>query len=256
MELLRPSRRRTILSETVYIGLNIAAALLVFSMVYFIGSPYAALGIVLLSKWRVIAVRPQYWYAHLVTNAIDIIVGISLVVFLTAATGSVVMQLLLTILYIAWLLLLKPRSKRSLVILQGAVGMVSGVAALMYVSYDWYASAVILVMWVIGFSAARHVLLAYNEPHARLFATIWGLLLAEIGWISYHWTIAYTLPFTNLMIAQAAIIVGFIGFMAERSYASYNAHGEVKFGEIVLPLLLGISSISLLLTVFNGAQSI
>lgn len=257
MEFLRPSRRRTLLSETVYISLNVGVALLIFAMVYLVGSPLAAFGVVVLSKWRVFAVRPQYWYAHVIANSIDVIVGLSFVVFLTAAAGELVVQAVFTALYIAWLLILKPQSKRFYVVIQAAFGMLLGVAALAQLSYDWYASVFVIGMWVVGFSAARHTLLAYQEPHTRILSVLWGLVVAELGWISYHWTIAYALPFTDgVQIAQIALIATLLGFLAERSYASYHTHKEVRLSDITLPLLLSLSLIALLVTLFGATQSI
>lgn len=252
MEFLRPSRRRTVLSETVYILLNVAMAGAVLGVVLAVENPLPAFLLILLSKWRVFAVRPQYWTANVVANAIDMILGLSFVIFLYAASGALLVQIALTVLYIAWLLLLKPRSKRQWVVLQAGIGIFFGVSALMQVSYDWWASVVVIGMWVIGYTAARHILTAYKEPHFALLSLIWGLVMAEIGWMTYHWNFAYTLPSTgDLQLSQAALIVTLVSFLAERTYASYHRNKAVKLSEIILPILLTVSSIGLLLTVFN-----
>ena len=252
MEFLRPSRRRTVLSETVYVLLNVVMAIAVLGLVLAIENPLPAFLLILLSKWRVLAVRPQYWLANIVANAIDMILGLSFVIFLYAASGALAVQIALTILYIGWLLLLKPRSKRRLVVLQAGIGVFFGVTALMHVSHDWWASAVVIMMWIIGYTAARHVLTAYKEPHFALLSLVWGLVVAEIGWMTYHWNFAYDLRVTgDLQLSQAALIVLLISFLAERTYASYHRNKEIRFAEILLPLLLTVSSIGLLLTVFN-----
>lgn len=252
MEFLRPSRRRTVLSETVYILLNVAMAVAVLGVVLAVENPLPAFLLILLSKWRILAVRPQYWLANVVANAIDMILGLSFVIFLYAASGAFVAQVILTLLYIAWLLLLKPQSKRHWVVLQAGIGVFFGVGALMQVSYDWWASAVVLGMWVIGYTAARHILTAYKEPHFALLSLIWGLVTAEIGWMAYHWNFAYNLPAAgDLQLSQAALIVALISFLGERTYASYHRNKVVKLSEIILPILLCVSSIGLLLTIFN-----
>lgn len=257
MEFLRHSRRRTLLSETIYILLNIAVAVGILAIVYYVGSPTAAFGIILLGKWRVLAVRPQYWVANVIANLIDLIVGLSFVIFLSAATGYVFVQLLITVLYITWLLLLKPRSKRKHVVLQAGIGLFVGVAALMQVSYDWWSSIVVVCMWIIGYACARHALSAYKEPHVQLLSLIGGFILAELGWIAFHWTFAYDIPVAGeFKIAQIALIVAFLAFLAERAYASYHQHETVQFSDVILPLLLTISSIGLLLTIFGGIQTI
>lgn len=258
MEFLRTSRRRTVLSEAVYILLNIALAVAVLELVRVFNSPLPAFGLVLLSKWRVLAVRPHYWGAHIVANMVDIIVGLSMVVFLFAAMASLPTQIGLVVLYIIWLLFIKPRSKHTYVVAQGSIALFLGIAALDQMSYDWWASGVVLATWIIGYSAARHILIgAYKEPHAPLISLIWGLVMAEIGWMTYHWTIAYDLRFAGaLQLSQAAIISLLLSFLAERAYASYRANSHVRVSDIVLPALLSISVIILLITVFGSVHSI
>jgi hypothetical protein len=257
MEFLRHSRRRTVLSETVYILLNILMAVAILVVVIVIESPLPAFALVLLSKWRVLAVRPQHWPAHIVANSVDIIVSLGYVVLLSAAGGALMTQIFLTALYIGWLLLLKPQSKRPLVIAQAGVGLFVGVSALMQISYDWWDTAVVLAMWVIGYSAARHVLTAYQEPHFSLLSLIWGFVVAEIGWLAYHWSFAYDLRVTgDLRLSQAALIVILLSFLAERVYASYHQHKQIVLSDVLLPMLLVVSSIGLLLTVFGQIQTI
>lgn len=245
------------MSEVVYVLLNILMAVAILVVVLVIESPLPAFTLVLLSKWRVLAVRPQYWPAHIVANSVDIIVSLSFVVFLSAATGAFAVQVGLTLLYIAWLLLLKPQSKRTFVTLQAGVATFAGVSALMQVSYDWLDIAVVLAMWAIGYATARHVLTSYQDAHFKLLSLVWGLVLAELGWLIYHWSFGYDLRVTgDLMLSQAAVIVTLLGFLAERTYASYHRHGHVVTTDVLLPILLVVSSIGLLLTVFGQIQTI
>ncbi len=255
MEFLRPSRRRTLISEIAYILLNVGVAAIIFAVVLTVGNPLPAYALVLLSKWRVLAVRPQYWLTNIISNAVDIIIGLSFVTLLYAASGIVAVQLVLTVLYVVWLLFIKPQSKRSMVILQAGIGAFLGVEALAGVSYNWWASAVVLCMWIIGVVTARHVLTAYKEPHFMLLSLIWGLIAAELGWLFYHWQFAYRLPNTgSLMLAQSAIIITLLGFLAERAYASYYHHKTIRLNDMILPLLLVLSCSIVLLTVFNVIQ--
>ncbi len=46
-----------------------------------------ALSLILLSKWRMFAVRPRFWAVNVRANAIDIIIGVSVLAFMVA-TGS------------------------------------------------------------------------------------------------------------------------------------------------------------------------
>lgn len=256
MEFLKSSKRRSVISELVYIILNVALAIAVLGVVWAIESPLPAFALILLSKWRVLAVRPRYWFANVQANLVDFIVSLSVVVLLYAATEAVVVQILLTLLYIAWLLYVKPRSKRLFVAIQAGTAIFLGVTALLSVSYGWMSSLVVVCMWLIGYSAARHVLSSYDETHVTFYSLIWALLIAELGWLMYHWTFAYTLPGVgDIKLSQTAIIMLGMSFLAERAYSSYTHNGELRSGDIVLPALLTTSLIVLLLAFFNTLNS-
>src|SRR5690606_36436165 len=110
MDFLKSSKRRSLVSELIYIMLNIALAVAILAVVLAIESPLPAVALVLLSKWRVLAVRPRYWMAHIKANLVDIFVSLSVVVLLYAASGAFWVQAGLTVAYIVWLLFIKPRS--------------------------------------------------------------------------------------------------------------------------------------------------
>lgn len=251
MEFLKSSKRRSLLSELVYIILNIALALALLAVVRAIESPLPAFALVLLSKWRVLAVRPRYWFANVQANMVDIIVSLSVVVMLYAASGAFAVQIALTLLYIGWLLFIKPRSKRIFVAAQAGAAVFLGVSALLSISYDWPDLFVVAAMWLIGYSAARHVLGSYDDIHMSFYSLVWGFLFAEIGWVMYHWTFAYALPGMDLKLSQGAIVALAVSFLAERVYSSYSHHGTVRSSDVILPGLLSVSVIIVLLVFFN-----
>jgi hypothetical protein len=260
MEFLRVVRRRSVLSETIYILLNVGLAAALFVLSITTGTPWAGIALVLLSKWRVLAVRPRFWFAHVEANLVDIIVSISIVLLLylagQAQSGNAVfVQILLTVLYTAWLLLLKPRTRRSYVAAQAAVAIFIGSFALESISYEWPSSVVVILLWLVGYSCARHVLTSHSDDDIRFLSLVWGFVIAEIGWISYHWTIAYTLPFGGgLKLPQATLILLGISFLAERTYSSYMKHETIRFNDVVLPALLVVGVLFVLMTLFNAAS--
>lgn len=252
MEFLKSSKRRSLLSELIYIVLNVALAVGVLVLVLAIDSPIPAFALILLSKWRVFAVRPRYWFAHAQANLVDIIVSVSIVVLLYAASEALFAQIAITALYLIWLLFIKPRSKRIFIAIQAGAATFLGVTAVMAVSYDWIASIVVVLMWVLGYAAARHVLSSHEEVHGSFYSLVWGLVIAEIGWLTYHWTFAYTIPgFGDLKLSQAALITLAVSFFAERAYSSFTKHGTIRSGDIVLPALLSGSVILILIVFFN-----
>lgn len=257
MEFLKVARRRSLWSEILYVLLNLLLVVAVLIAVWVVKSPALAIALVLLSKWRILAVRPRYWFAHIQSNAVDLIVSIGLVVLLYAASGAWVAQFVIALLYALWLLLLKPRSKRRFVVAQAGVGLFVGVTSIAIVSADWYVSLVVLAFWVIGYSTARHVVLAYDEQaHVSLLSLLWAFVVAEMGWLTYHWTMAYSLPGVgSIQLPQVSIILLLIGFLAERVYSAYGRTGKVRMSELILPILLSLSVIFILLLFFNGAPN-
>ncbi|MFI5212709.1 MAG: hypothetical protein ACHQTE_01985 [Candidatus Saccharimonadales bacterium] len=260
MDFLKSSKRRSFISESIYIALNVLFAVAILVIVLVVESPLLAFALVLLGKWRVMAVRPRYWFVNLQANLVDIIVGLSIVVLLYAASGAVIMQAVLTLLYIGWLLFIKPRSKRMFIAIQAGTAVFLGVSALMIESPDWIASLVVVGMWLIGFSAARHVLSNYDEAHSSFYSFVWGFLFAEFGWLTYHWAFAYSLPGVgNIKLSQTALIALALSFLVERFYSSYARHGSIQSADVLLPSVLAVSIIVMLLFVLNtigGTNSI
>lgn len=252
MELIKSAARRSKLSEVTYIALNLAFAGTIFGLTVLFDPPIVAYLLVLLSKWRVLAVRPRFWFANVQTNIVDVLVGLSAVTLIWLAAGSLMVQLLLAVLFAAWLLIIKPRSKRSWVLLQAGISQFVALTALFSVAYRWPSVLVVLVAWLIGYSAARHALGAYDEEHETLLALVWGFVIAEFAWLAYHWTIAYTI-ISELKVPQIAMIVGLFGFVGIKLYAGYHDTDKpFKLGDLRWPLLFALAVIVMLLVRFSG----
>lgn len=259
MDLLKSHKRRTRLSEAAYVLLNIGFAVALLISVLLIQSPWLSLLIVLLSKWRALAVRPRFWFANLVANMVDIIVGVSTVTLLYAASGSLWLQCAITVLYIGWLLIIKPRSRRSYVAIQAGLAVFLGITALSLISYSWDSFFFVAVMWVIGYVVARHVLGSYDEPHTTLYSMLTGFVFAELGWISFHWLVAYPLPgFGSIQLSQLALFSTLFCLVAERGYASYHTHGKVRWSDIMMSVFLTVSIMIVLfiLAMIHGADTL
>ena len=242
MDLLKIHKRRSRLSEVAYVVLNIGLAAMVFAIVYTANSPWLAIAAVLLSKWRVLAVRPRFWFANLIANMVDIIVGVSAVVLLVAAQGGVVAQIIITLLYVVWLLFIKPRSRRVYVALQALIAIMVGITALSLVSYAWDSIFFVLAMWGIGYVAARHVLGSYDEPHTTLYSMIVAFMFAEFGWLGFHWLMAYPLPGSgNIQLSQLALLTALLTFVAERAFASYHKYGTVRQADVLPSIILAVA---------------
>lgn len=263
MEFLKTVKRRSFLNEVIYILMNIALAIVLMIVVRVTGSLLPAFILVILSKWRIFAVRARFWAANIQANLVSIIVSFSYVVFIYSVNlvndgslNNLIFQCLLTVIYACWLLFLKPRSKRKWVVAQAGLALFSGITAIFVLSYSWQAWPVVLLAWLIGYATARHVLGNYDEDHIVLISIVWGLAIAEISWLAYHWTIAYRLPiFTDLLLPQISIIVICLGFLAYKCYDSHFHHEKIRFSDIILPLIFTIGIITILMIGFSGIST-
>ncbi|HSE61697.1 MAG TPA: hypothetical protein VLA88_05380 [Candidatus Saccharimonadales bacterium] len=245
MELLKAKATRNRVSEAIYIGLNALLPIAVFALVELFDPPYLAVGLVLLSKWRIFALRPRYWWVSIKANMVDVLVGLSVVGLLYLSTDQFALKLLITLGYAAWLLMLKPRSNAQGVMLQAGVAQFASLVVLFHF-YRLPEFVVLLGCWAIGYIAARHVVSNYEEPHIELMSALWGLVLAQLGWLAWRWTVAYHLGPLPIMVPQIALIMLVVGFCAARMYHA-NKHdrmtppmlrGTAIFGAVLLAVIL------------------
>lgn len=245
MELIKSVARRSQVSDIVYVGLNVVlvAAMLILTVAF--QPPVVAYAIVLLSKWRIFAVKPRFWWANLQTNMVDILVGISVVSLIWQAAGAFIAQLLLAILYLGWLLVIKPRSSRKYMLIQAGLSQFLALTALFSAAHYLDSFFIVFACFIIGYVVARHVLLGYEDDDAPLLAAVWGFFIAELSWLGYHWAQAYALV-ANLMIPQVAIIAGLTGFVVVRFYDA-KIHGAKLSGRLRAPILFSVAILAILL---------
>ena len=184
---------------------NILLPILVFTLVRGDFVP-VAIALVLLSKWRMFAVRPRFWVANIRANAVDIIIGLS-VVALMDGTDTVWTRLIYVLAWGLWLILIKPRTELFGVSMQALFGEVVGLTAVF--SALNHSSLIVLVAAVglICFFSAHHFFYGFEEEHMRLLAYVWGYFGAALTWILGHWLIYY-----YTVVAQPALIISSMSF--------------------------------------------
>lgn len=191
-------------STVVYIIFNVLLPLVVFALVRTEFIPLA-FAIILLSKWRMFAVRPRFWVANIRANAVDIIVGVSVLVFMIN-TESQMLQLLWTAAYILWLTVLKPASSALMVSAQALVGLAAG---LMAIFVGWGGGPLYGLVFTTGlvcYLAAHHFFDSFDEPYSKLLSFIWGYFGAALVWVLGHWLLYYG------VIAQPVLLLIALGF--------------------------------------------
>lgn len=164
-----------------------------------------AVAVVLLSKWRILAVRPRFWPAIVRANAVDISVNIATVIFISQA-HTTWLQLLWTGLLIIWQVVIKPGRSAFSVSTQALLGQTYGLGALFLAWPSAPLLSLVIAVWAICYLAARHFLANFDEAHAPLFANVWGYFAASLAWISVHWLLYYG------VIAQPMLLLTVLGF--------------------------------------------
>lgn len=260
MEFLKASRRKSLFSEALHIALNAALAAAMFALVS-TGSSFLALALVLVSKWRILAVRPRYWWANILANIVDLSVSVSTIVLLYLAGSSaqygVVLQVAIAVLYALWLIVVKPRSSERWIVYQAGTSLFLGAWAIMALSYALPQIVTVISMFVVAYGAARHVLVAREEDQPSLLAMVFGLFVAEIAWVSYHWTVAYgAAVLGNLKLSQAAIIIGLVGFLAIRLYSVVASGKSLRSIDAVAPAVFVVLVIAVLTLFFSAGAGI
>ena len=275
MELIKFAARRSRWSDIVYILLNIAYAAALFVLVSpSVDLPYLAFVLVFLSKWRVIAVRPRFWFANLQANFVDFMVGISVVTLMQMTAASTPwVSALLAALFALWLLILKPHTAQRWVLAQGAVGQFISLMALFSLAHSFELKPFItdssfptvLFAWLIGYMVARHALSSFkNEEERALLSLIWGFIVAELAWLAHHWTIAYSIyqdtgaaADKQLMIPQVAIVVTLLSYVTVKWYESLHALEDKKATKDARSAtIFAATAVAILLIFFNGSLDI
>ena len=203
-------------SRLAHVGLNVLLALLVFVLVR-IDFVQLALAIILLSKWRMFAVRPRFWPANIRANSVDIIVSVSILLFMVHNASTSWLQLALTVAYVLWLLVIKPASSALLVSVQAMTGLLFGMTALFLGWGDGALTWLVLSSAVIAYLAARHFLDAFDEPYAKLLSYLWAYFAAAVTWVLCHWLLFYG------FLAQPTLLLTALGYgLAALYYLDHN----------------------------------
>ncbi len=193
-----------------------------------------ALVIVLLSKWRMFAVRPRFWPANIRANAVDIIVNVSLLLFMINSTSQLV-QLVWAAVYIAWLVILKPASSPIMISVQALVGMASGLMAIFTGWGDGPLYGLVLTTGLVCYLAARHFFDSFDEPYAKLLSYMWGYFGSALVWVLGHWLLYYGI------VAQPVLLLLAIGFgLATLYYLDHHDRLSVGVRRQVVFIMIAV----------------
>lgn len=206
-----------------------------------------AILLIFLSKWRMFAVRPRYWLTNLVSNGVDIIVGIAFVVFM-ANTSVAWWQLIWAALYAGWLIWLKPKSDVLSVSAQAMLGQLLGLLVIYFKFGDNSLVLLVASTWLVTYLSARHFLTSFEEPLTALLAHSWAYFAASLAFILGHWLLFYG------SVPQIIVILTTIGYSAGALYYLEATNRLSKLLERQLLAVMGaILLIVLVLSDWTGA---
>ena len=246
-------KSRNLLSSILHVVLNIALAAASILITWTTGSPFIGLVIVAVSKWRMFAVRPRYWEINLKSNLVDLIVGCSLVL-IAYCSGQIFLpiHIVLIAIYSFWLVVLKPKSTELATNVQSLLAIFFGSTALTLMSAN--GNSIYMVAWgfVLGYAAARHILVQGDDKNFNIIVLAAGIISAEIAWLCHSWLIVYTFTDSGIIIPQMSIIMVIVAYIFGHVYKSIsNNDGKLKWSEIGLPTLFAILTIAIIVLGFS-----
>ena len=234
-------KSRNIASSMVHIFLNLLLGVGAVLITVLSNSPLLGIILVLISKWRVFAVRARYFALNLKSNLVDLIVGIGVVLLAYYAGPSfLVVDFILMTFYSIWLLFIKPLSSETATLAQSIIAVFIGISAATIMSANLDAIVIVTLSFLIGYAASRHVLIQSNDKDFTLTTLVCGLVFAEVAWLCDSWAIIYTFGDTGIRIPQLAIILTIFAFVynyARQAMLKYQADFRLK--HIIGPTIFG-----------------
>lgn len=211
----RQTKQRRGFSAFLHVVLTAILPLVIYILVRLEFGAFA-IAVVLLSKWRMFAVKFRHWPANIRSNAVDIIVGISTVIFVLLSSTQA-LQFIWVVGYTIWLLVIKPKSTALWVGAQALIAQTMSLVAIFLIWNEASETGLTFVVWGVTYLSARHFLGAFDEAIARASAYVWAFFCASLTWLATHWLIYYK------VISQPALIITVIGYgMAAMYYLQHT----------------------------------
>jgi hypothetical protein len=199
--------------------------------------------VVILSKWRMFAIRMRHWPAIIRANAVDIMTGFSVVAFMSLASDTQSVQVAWMISYVLWLLFVKPRSTPLMVGIQAMVAQTLSLIAVFLIGNEASDFVIVGSVAVISYLSARHFLGAFDEAMAQATAYCWAFFCGSLAWLSTRWLLFYG------PISQPALIITVIAYCLAAIY--YLDHKD-KLKKSLITQFVGLAvTIVLFILIFS-----
>ncbi len=235
--LLRNLKPASGISYFLHIGLLLLLPAAMFVLVRLNLAVPAAV-IVVLSKWRMFAVRPRFWPANIRANAVDLMVGLSTVLFMTHSDGLLA-QLVWAMLYALWLTVIKPGTGMLLITVQAFIGQLVAMSALYVAWADGPIYALTALSGLFCFWSARHFFDAFNEPYAKMLAYFWGYFGAALTWLLSHWLLFYGgVAMPTLLLSTLGYGIAVLYYLDHTDRLTMNLRRQFIFVMVAIVLVV------------------
>lgn len=246
-------KSRNIASSAVHVFLNLLLGVGAVLVTVLSGGPVLGLLLVFISKWRIFAVRARYLWLNIKSNLVDIIVGAS-VVLLSYYAGSsfLAVHFLLMVFYSVWLIIIKPMSSERATLAQSLIAVFLGMSAATIMSASVGVTLLVILAFLIGYAASRHVLSQSDDKDYTLTTLVCGLVFAEVSWLCYAWEIIYPFEAAGIRIPQLSIILTIFAFVynyARQAMIRYQE--DFRFKHILVPVVFGVALIGIIVLCFS-----
>lgn len=247
-------KSRNALSSFLHIVLNILLGVGSILITVISGSWLLGVLLVFLSKWRIFAVRPRYWFLNIKSNLVDLIVGISLVLLAYFSGSSLILNhYLLAAIYVIWLIFIKPMSNELGTIVQSLFATFLGSTAAIMATSSLDSIFLILIEFIIGYSVSRHLFAQNTDKNSTLINLVCGLLCSEVAWLCHSWTIIYAFGNTGIVIPQLSLILSIAVFSFTKIATALKKNDEKLLSpDILAPALFGIITILVITLGFSN----
>lgn len=240
-----------VISGLFYVLLNALLAATVLLVVNLFDSLWLGLVVIAISKWRIFAVKMRFWWANLVSNLTDILVGVSYVLLIYyIGSEQLVYQGVLALLYVVWLLLIKPGTSTTKIMSQSLIAMFLINLNLSLFGYNWPVVIFLAVEVFVAYNIMGHYLknADFEIKYARLMSGIWALIMMELAWIYWHWMIGYVFV-AGIKVSQFAIVSTALTFLTYKVLFFMNQEAGQNRRNLQIDLLASIAFVVSLILV-------
>jgi hypothetical protein len=180
--------------------------------------PLLALIAALAGKWRIFSWHPYRLWRNLKANSCDAIVIASSVLAMDFYRNRVWVVAFFGLFLVVWLLFIKPASSRPAVAFQAACCHLLGLSVLWLngVEQGLNGAIAVILAAMVGYGGARHLTqtLGIDEPaHRDMIALTWAILISQLAWLSWLWSVIYHLP-GGILLPQIALLGSVLGYFA------------------------------------------